>query len=692
MEFPLLFFLFSSLLLRPSSVAANNLDTHLLQSTDHHQEGHISVLLTQRGIDFAKDVLIGKSVSSLIPIQLDDIQKSVKIPVVGTVSIRLSDITIYQATVGSSYAGTQQSGIDLVASGITAKMRLKWDYSYKLWFVEISDDGVASVQIEGMRVGVNASLKVEGGTPKLSVLSCVCYVEDVSIDVEGGASWLYQALVDAFQNTIKSKVEKAVANKIRDGIAKLDTKLQSIPKLIKIDPTAALNVTFVNDPIFHSSSVELQINGLFTSLGNSLIPYYYRQSRGPSLFCDDGSHMIGIALHEDVLDSAATAYFNADYMNWTINKFPDQSLLNTATWKDVCPELYEQYPNDDIIIDISAVSPPIITIAEDDGYVGIFLDATVKVLNGSQVVPVACLSVEINATCTPQIMRNNLTGSLGLRSFILSPKWSKIGNLQTPILEEMVSTIIGSVFIPYVNLHMRRGFPLPIIHGFRISDGCSAEMASSSDAWMKEYNEAAKLSEDITGMISERTSLPSTGPDSQRHASATRRKITILGTRLDSLQSLLTKLPGKQQVSEKEMNRRRDMIGNLRTKANQMASTLNMSNFANRDSLLGPEIKQADVMNRTTEQDEGLEKLEETVISTKHIALAVNEELDLHTRLIDDLDEHVDVTDSRLRRVQKQLGVLNKRTKGGCTCMCMLLAVIGIVALVVVIYMLVKYL
>lgn len=34
------------------------------------------------------------------------------------------------------------------------------------------------------------------------------------------------------------------------------------------------------------------------------------------------------------------------------------------------------------------------------------------------------------------------------------------------------------------------------------------------------------------------------------------------------------------------------------------------------------------------EQDEGLEKLEVTVTSTKHIALAVNEELDLHTRLI----------------------------------------------------------
>ncbi len=36
----------------------------------------------------------------------------------------------------------------------------------------------------------------------------------------------------------------------------------------------------------------------------------------------------------------------------------------------------------------------------------------------------------------------------------------------------------------------------------------------------------------------------------------------------------------------------------------------------------------------STEQDEDLEGLESTVLSTKHIALAVNEELDLHSRLL----------------------------------------------------------
>ncbi|CAI9755034.1 unnamed protein product [Fraxinus pennsylvanica] len=240
------------------------------------------------------------------------------------------------------------------------------------------------------------------------------------------------------------------------------------------------------------------------------------------------------------------------------------------------------------------------------------------------------------------------------------------------------------------------------------SDSNQKTMAASGDSWVREYNEAVKLADDITNMISERSSLPTTGPEAQRHSSAIRRKVTILGTRLDGLQSLLSKLPGKQPLTEKEMNRRKDMVANLRSKVNQMASTLNMSNFAIRDSLLGPEIKPADAMSRTTgldnygvvglqrqimkEQDEGLEKLEETVISTKHIALAVNEELDLHTRLIDNLDQHVDVTDSRLQRVQKRLAILNKRTKGGCSCLCLLLSVIGIVVLVAAIYMLIKYL
>lgn len=74
--------------------------------------------------------------------------------------------------------------------------------------------------------------------------------------------------------------------------------------------------------------------------------------------------------------------------------------------------------------------------------------------------------------------------------------------------------------------------------------------------------------------------------------------------------------------SEKEMNRRKDMVANLRTKVNQMASTLNMSNFANRDSLLGPEIKPADAMSRTTGLDNyGLVGLQRQIMKGKFCCL-----------------------------------------------------------------------
>jgi SYP5 family syntaxin len=50
----------------------------------------------------------------------------------------------------------------------------------------------------------------------------------------------------------------------------------------------------------------------------------------------------------------------------------------------------------------------------------------------------------------------------------------------------------------------------------------------------------------------------------------------------------------------KEMNRRQDMLKNLSTKVNQMASILNMSSAANRENLLGPDKKTDDIMNGAT--------------------------------------------------------------------------------------------
>jgi len=67
------------------------------------------------------------------------------------------------------------------------------------------------------------------------------------------------------------------------------------------------------------------------------------------------------------------------------------------------------------------------------------------------------------------------------------------------------------------------------------------------------------------------------------------------------------------------------MVGNLRSKANQMANALNMSNFANRDSLLGPDIKPDDSMSRVTGMDnQGIVGYQRQVMRGKTSLILVN--------------------------------------------------------------------
>lgn len=114
-----------------------------------NEEGFISVQIFEKGLDFAKDLLIDKAVSSIIPLQLPDIEKTVKIRLIGEVHILLSNITINQVDIASSYVSTGESGIVLVASGATANLSMRWQYSYTTWLIPIpiTDKGDASVQV-----------------------------------------------------------------------------------------------------------------------------------------------------------------------------------------------------------------------------------------------------------------------------------------------------------------------------------------------------------------------------------------------------------------------------------------------------------------------------------------------------------------------------------------------------------------
>ncbi|XP_027190646.1 putative BPI/LBP family protein At1g04970 isoform X2 [Cicer arietinum] len=321
-------------------------------------------------------------------------------------------------------------------------------------------------KVEGMQVGLTLNLRNQEGTLKLSLLDHGCYVGDVSIKLDGGAAWLYQLLVDAFEGNIASSVEEAISEKITEGISNLDNFLQTLPNQISLDKTAALNVSFVGNPVLTNSSIAIAINGLFTRTSEILVPQSYKKGYEVSSACGGLPKMIKVSIHENVFKSASLVYFNAGKMQLIIDELPDQALLNTAEWRLIIPQLYKRYPNDDMQINISVSSPPVIQVTYQGIGATVSVDITIDVLQGGEVIPVACISVDVSASCAVEISGNNIAGRLTLQEFSAYLKWSKIGKLHIRLIQSLISSVLKTVVLPYLNLQLKRGLPLPIIDGF----------------------------------------------------------------------------------------------------------------------------------------------------------------------------------------------------------------------------------
>ncbi|KAH7281961.1 hypothetical protein KP509_35G005200 [Ceratopteris richardii] len=100
---------------------------------------------------------------------------------------------------------------------------------------------------------------------------------------------------------------------------------------------------------------------------------------------------------------------------------------------------------------------------------------------------------------------------------------------------------------------------------------------SLSDTWLKEFEEASKLADDIAGRLRERENIVSSGGDPSQLITSTRRKITALGTCLDRLESLLQNPPEKPVLNEVEVYRRHEMLLGLRYRTKQMAASVSTS-------------------------------------------------------------------------------------------------------------------
>lgn len=432
----------------------------------------IWITLAQRGLDYVKDVLLMQVLETITPFSLPDVMKTAYIPFVGDVSVSFTNVTLVRAEVPSSTIALGDMGIVMQGSNAAANLTLTWQYDYhNIWLPgPVSDSGGAEIKVVGMQAGVSVDVKEYLGTLHMSVLQCGTYIDNLDVQIKGGNSWLYQWLIDGLEDWMRATIEEQLSDQIEGGVENLNAFLLETPQQVQVDDTSELNFTVVSAPIVSPSSLSIGVKGQFVSprsieLGSPFIPRL-----PPGLVCNGNTKMVTMALSESILKDGAAIYYSADFLNWLLEKLPDQTFLNTSKWKFLIPQLYQQYPNKEIRLHFEVSNPPNVTLTLDGVDVSAMAQMFVGVADNGSIVQVACISITASASGLAGLNENNITGQVVLKDLSLELEWSNVGKIHLTLVKVFLKTIVRDALLPYLNLSLRRGFPLPVIPSMKLKD------------------------------------------------------------------------------------------------------------------------------------------------------------------------------------------------------------------------------
>ncbi|XP_073245350.1 syntaxin-8-like isoform X1 [Porites lutea] len=199
-----------------------------------------------------------------------------------------------------------------------------------------------------------------------------------------------------------------------------------------------------------------------------------------------------------------------------------------------------------------------------------------------------------------------------------------------------------------------------------------------TDTWLSEFKTVEKYGQDIMEKINDRNKLRRNGANFSKLQSDVRMMLKTFSRDVSNLKQSLLRASSSYHVTEREIDRRQNMLDQLITKEKQMNAAFQQEagqgDFGRweRSSLLAADPRMPassnpfdepepypdsnvsiDDMRRQqqqiiAEQDQGLEALSGIIQRQKMIGHAISEEVDTQNEIIDDIDGRMDQANTRL--------------------------------------------
>jgi len=222
------------------------------------------------------------------------------------------------------------------------------------------------------------------------------------------------------------------------------------------------------------------------------------------------------------------------------------------------------------------------------------------------------------------------------------------------------------------------------------------------DAWIYEYEKATQSSNEISASINEYHQQTKDSVQTAKLSATIRRSLVQLTKDIATLEDGIR---NSTQITERERTRRGDLIRSLTVRKDQLSDSLNR-NPTSREELVGSggvnskkrawgqkieetehtkDLSNDQLLSQQkgvmTEQDGLLDALSASVAKQKDIAITIDGELNIHGKLITDLDVKTENTTLLIKNTTKKVDKITEKSKVCGMWICIIILIVVIIVL-----------
>uniref|UniRef100_A0A6Q2XTG8 Bactericidal permeability-increasing protein n=1 Tax=Esox lucius TaxID=8010 RepID=A0A6Q2XTG8_ESOLU len=405
----------------------------------------VKLKLTEKAIEYGKQIGIATLQQKLKTIQIPDIAGTEKVSPIGKVKYSLTEMKIVNL-------GLPKSDLTLVpGTGISLSITNAFINLHGNWRVRylhvIKDSGSFDLAVSGLTVTDSLSiLSDETGRPTVRGVNCEAIVGSASVKFHGGASWLYNLFSSFIDKALRSAMQKQICPLVADAINDMNQHLKTLNVLAKVDNHAEIEYSMVTPPSISKSSIDLNLK--------------VRVQIGLYGAGDDLPH----ELNGDAYLSAILMRVNLGHTR-TDNIPPSSPIrLNTRTLGTFVPEISKRFPGLMVELLVQTVKEPTISFQPNNVTVQASCTMTAyAVQTNSTLTPLFILNMEGSVSARLFVAGVMLAGAITLNKFEITLGTSYVGPFQVQSLDNIFRIVLKDVVIPQINVRLEKGFPLPTI-------------------------------------------------------------------------------------------------------------------------------------------------------------------------------------------------------------------------------------